>query len=149
MIIVQLISNLMLACTNSRANNLFSLSPLSRLTCSIPLLASVPSRACVHEQTRSSLTSMQARVLTAREFFVYKITCIKFSSKLVILVKTRSISSNCTKIVIQTSGNVKVKTCDLILESRKKLIALYSGGCTASSKLSLIYYLGLTRLKLC
>ena len=67
----QLISSLMLTCPNSRANDLFSRSPLSRLACSIPLLASVPLCACAHEQTRdkpmlvtSSLTCMQACVLT-------------------------------------------------------------------------------------
>ena len=67
---VQLISNLMLACTNSQANGLFSRSPLSRFVCSIPLLASVPSRACARVTNQclstSSLACMQARVLTGR-----------------------------------------------------------------------------------
>ena len=54
---VQLISNLMLACTNLRVNGVFSRSPLSRLMCLIPLLASAPSRACARKQTRDNQSS--------------------------------------------------------------------------------------------
>ena len=117
---VQLISNLMLMCTNSRANGLFSRSPLSRLVCSIPLLASVPSRACARERTRDNQCSSRAHSRACKHTCLLKIPAV---AKLVILVKIRSISTN---IVIQASGNVKVKDCDLILESKKKLIALYS-----------------------
>ena len=83
---VQLISNLMLACTNSRANGLFSRSPLLRLACSVPLLASAPSRACVREQTRDNQCSSRVHSrackhacsldVYTREFFVYKIPAV-------------------------------------------------------------------------
>ena len=125
---VQLIYNLMLACTNSRANGLFSRSPLSRLACSIPLLASVPSCACARERTRDNQCLSRVHLCACKHaclldvYILVSFSCIKFQ-QLVILVKIRSIS---TKIVIQASGNVKVKDRDLILESRKKLIALYS-----------------------